>query len=83
MERSADDLSLLFLCQLVEVYRITRYTDSKIGISLGVFISLNKRFLIQNIYIEVVRIIREVSVKHGHKVCRSLLLGLSERIGNY
>ena len=41
----------------MEVDCITRYTDSKVGICVGILVCGDKRFLVENIYIEVMRIV--------------------------
>ena len=67
----------------MEVDRITRYTDSKVRICVGVLVGGDKRLLVENIYIEVVCLVRKVSAKYANKVRYSLVVGFSERLGYY
>ena len=68
MEGSADNLTLLFLGKLVEVNCIAGNTDCKIRVHFGIFVSLDKLFLVQYVYIDMVSVLAEIAVKDNCKV---------------
>ena len=57
-------------------------TDLKVGDEIEIRFG-NKLFTVQNIYIEVVCIVRKVSAKYANKVRYSLVVGFTKRLGYY
>ena len=83
VEGTAYYFLLLFLGQLVEINRISRYSYGQVGVKVGVFHSIYKLFTVKNIYIDMVRILHEVTVKDTYKVGFSVIHILAESRGNY
>lgn len=71
MEGAADNFPLLLLGELVEVDRITRNTDGEVGIKIGIFVSLDKLLLIEDVYVDVMRVLLEITVEDVYKIINS------------
>ena len=82
MECSGDNLFLLLTGELIEVNCITGNTDGEVRIILGILICLDESFAVENVDIDMMCLLCEVAVKNCNKVCDSLVLRLSERIGS-
>ncbi len=82
MEGSGNNLVLLFLCELDEVYGVARNSDCKLRIKLGVLLCVNEKLSVKHVYVEVVTALEHIAVKQCNKVVVSLLLGFAECGGN-
>src|SRR5699024_6034520 len=68
MEGTGDNFVLLFFCQLMEIYRISGYTYSKLGIFFRMFLSVQKSVLCEDIHIEVMSSLFCVTVQLVYQV---------------
>ena len=82
MEGTADDLFLLFARELVEVYGITRYTDSEVGIEVGIFHSIDKFLSIKHVYVYMMCVLSKISAKNAYKIFFSFLIVLTKSRGD-
>ena len=73
MEGTGDDLILLFLSKLDEVYRLAAYSYRKLGILFGMSLSVKQSFLGENVDVQVVAALLNVTVKKSHKVIYLIL----------
>ena len=73
MEGSGNNLVLLLLCELNEVYRITAYAYGELGISLGVSLSVKESLTAENVYVKVVSTLLYVAVKERNKIIYLIL----------
>ena len=71
MEGAADNFSLLLPRELVEVDSITRNTDGEVWIKIGIFVSLDKLLLIEDVYVDVMRVLLEIAVEDVYKIINS------------
>ena len=62
MERSGDNIILLFLGQLDEVYCIAAYTDGQLRILFRMLLSVQQGFSIQYVYVQVVTAFFSIAV---------------------
>ena len=68
MERSCNYLKLLILCQLVEVYGISAYTNCKRRIFFRIFHGIYKLFAVENVNVQMMCLLREISVKNANEI---------------
>lgn len=89
VERTGNYLVLLLLCELNEVYRVTAYSYCKLGISLGMSLSIKESFTGENVNVEMMSALLNVTVKECNEViylvlcCCHFLLFLSFRMVYY
>ena len=81
MEGTADNLSLLLTRELVEMNGIARYANGKIGIRLGILVSLQEGFAVHHVYVDMMRPLGKISVKDRNEVIDTLFFIPPERLG--
>ena len=62
----------------MEVDRVARNTDGEVGIKVGVLVSLDKLLLVEDVYVDVMRVLLEISVEDVYKIINSRLVAVSE-----
>ena len=78
MEGTRNNLTLLLTAQLVEVYRVAGNTDGQVRVLLRMLVSRHQGFAVEHIYVQVVRILREIAAHDGNQIVHLLLIGLAE-----
>lgn len=76
MECSGDNVILLFLGQLNEVYSITGNTDSQLRIVLGVLLSVQKSILSEHVYVEVMTALCGIAIEKSNQVIYLLCINI-------
>ena len=84
MEGSGNNLVLLLLGKLDEVYRIAGDTDGKLRIFLGVSLRIKKRLASEHVNVEMMAALFYVAVKKSYEIiylilccCHSFILSFS------
>jgi hypothetical protein len=83
MEGSGNNLVLLSLGKLYEVYCISRNSYGKLRIKLRVLLRIEKKLSVKYVYVKVEAALLCISVKESDKVCLSFHIGFAEGCGNY
>ena len=73
MEGSGDNLILLLLGELDEVYSISGNTDSELRIFFGMSLSVKKRLTGENVYVEVMATLLYIAVKESYEIIYLIL----------
>jgi hypothetical protein len=68
VESTRDNVCLLLGSKLNEVYCISGYADSELGIILGMLLSIEKSFSVENVYIKMVTTLGSITIEKIHKV---------------
>lgn len=63
---------LVRLAEFMEVYGVARNSYRDVGVEFGVFHSLYEFFAVDNVYVKVMRALREVTVEHVYEVVYAL-----------
>ena len=63
VNRSRNNVVLLFAGEFVEVYRIARNAYRELGIFFGVSLRVEQSFAVENVYVQVIAAVRNVCVK--------------------
>ena len=77
MEGTGDNIVLLFLGELDEVYRITRYSYSQLRVLLGVSLCIEQSLTGENIYVKMVSAFLNIAVKQLNKIVYLLFIRCS------
>ena len=83
MERPFYDFRLLLAGKSAEVDRISGNADSKSRVLFGVIVSIDKRFAVEHIDVEVVCALQEITVQQTDKISISFLVRFAESIRHY
>ena len=81
MDGAGDYFVLLFFAELVEVDRVSAYTDCKLRIFFGVFLRVEKHFAVEYVYVKMIPAGMDVSVCHRRKVFYAFFFRRTERGG--
>ena len=81
MESTGDNIILLLLGELDEVYCIARYPDGELRVVLGMSLSIKESLPVEYVYVEVVTALNGITVEKSHEIiyllcicCHSYLL---------
>ena len=80
MEGSFDNFFLMRLGQCVESYRISGYTNRQAWIFIRIVVGIHQNFSVENVYIQVMRPLTEVTAEQLNQSFFSALSVFSERI---
>ena len=72
----------MLAAQFYEVNCISRHTDSKLRIFLGMFHCIEQHFAVEHIHIQVVRTLCKLTVHHCHKILHASLVVHTQRLWN-
>ena len=81
VDGAGDYFVLLFFAELVEVDRVSAYTDCKLRIFFGVFLRVEKHFAVEYVYVKMISARMDVSVYHRRKVFYAFFFRRAERGG--
>ena len=81
VDGAGDYFVLLFFAELVEVDRISAYTDCKRRIFFGVFLCVEKHFTVEYVYVKMIPAGMDISVYHRRKVFYAFFFRRTERGG--
>ena len=71
VNRSGNNVVLLFLREFDEVYRITGYTNGKLRIFFGMRLRVQKRFTAEYVYVKMEAVVSNVAVQHVYQIIYS------------
>ena len=66
----------------MEVNSISGHADGKVGVCLRILVCLHESLAVQHVYVDVVRLLLELSVKDCDEIGTSLLIITAESIGS-
>ena len=55
----------------MEVYSVSRNADGEVWIKIGIFVSLDKLLLIEDVYVDVMRVLLEIAIEDVYKIINS------------
>ena len=79
MDGAGDYFVLLFFAELVEIDRVSAYTDCKLRIFFGVFLRVEKHFAVEYVYVKMISARMNVTVYHRRKVFYAFFFRRAER----
>ena len=71
MNGSGDDVVLLFLGELVEIYCIARNPYGELGVFFGMSLRVEKGCPVEHVYVEIIAAVGDVCVEHIYKIVYS------------
>ena len=83
MEGTRYNFLLLFARELVEIDRVSRNSDGEVGVCFWIFVGFDECCAVENVDVEMVSTVCEISVKQRDEVGDAFLVGATECFGNY
>ena len=74
MERTRDNLQLVLTAETDEVHSVTGYTDCELWVLLGVLHCIHQHLAVQNVHVQVVSALCEVTVHQSDEILNACLL---------
>ena len=74
MESAGDNIILLFLGQLDEVYSVSADTDGQLRILFRMLLSVQQSFTIQYVYVQVVTAFFSIAVQQANQIFNLLFI---------